>query len=375
MKIAIVSPEFPPDLGGIETYAWEYTKELASRGHDITLFTRPHAKGKISMDGVEIRPVLRQHLALDRREFDACHADVWHAMNAAYAWLALEGRKTVVSVHGNDFLRPYLPFAARDWAAIPLLWRMNSYRPTWLRSHRLKRSAALVASALPRSHHIVTNSRYTEGVLQKQFPACVGKTSVAWVGVGAKFFDVPRKPSTDGIARLLTVSRLAEPRKNIDAVLHALAGLMPQFEFRYTIVGEGSDRPRLQALSEALGLAARVRFTGAVAREGLLGHYAEADLMVLASSVIPGSHEGFGIVYLEAAAAGIPSLAARLAGAAEAVGDGISGYFVDNPGQDALRAALEAFFRGEQRFEEQACRTFAQRYTWDKVVDHTLQYY
>lgn len=375
MKIAIVSPEFPPDLGGIETYAWEYTRELARRGHRVTLFTRPHAKGKIAIKGVELRPVLRQHVALDERAFASCDADVWHAMNAGYAWLALEGRKTIVSVHGNDFLRPYLPFARRDWSALPGLERLNGYRPTWLRRHRLKRGAALVAAALPCCQHIIANSRYTEAVLLQRHPACAGKTSVAWVGVGSEFFAVPHRPSGDGIPRLLTVCRLAEPRKNIDAILHALAKLAGEFEFRYTIVGDGADRPRLQALSDALGLGARVRFAGAVAHEILLDHYAHADLMVLASSLMPDSHEGFGIVYLEAAAAGVPSLAARLAGAAEAVGDGISGFFVDNPEKVALTEALGAFFRGERRFEEKDCRTFAQRYTWDKVVDHALQYY
>lgn len=375
VKIAIVSPEFPPDLGGVETYAWEYTQELAKRGHDITLFTQPHIQGKISLEGVELRPVLRQHLTLDRQTFDGCEADVWHAMNAAYAWLALDGRKTVVSVHGNDFLRPYLPFATRDWSALPMLWRMNRWRPAWLRATRLRRSAALVAAALPRCRHLVANSRYTEAALLRKYPGCAGKTSVAWVGVGEEFFSVSPRPAPDGVTRLLTVCRLSEPRKNIDAVLHALAQLAPHFQFRYTVVGEGADRPRLQALSDRLGLATRVRFAGAVAREQLLDHYAEADLMVLAASVLPGSHEGFGIVYLEAAAAGVPSLAARLAGAAEAVEDGISGFFVDNPGQEALGEALGAYLRGERRFEATACRAFAWRHTWDKVVDHTLQYY
>ncbi len=375
MRVAIASPEFPPDLGGVETYAWEYTRELARRGHDVTLFTRPHVQGKVSLEGVEHRPVLRQNLALDRRAFAACEADVWHAMNAAYAWLALDGRKTVVSVHGNDFLRPYIPFAARDWSTVPWLWRMNARRPAWLRQIQLRRSAALAAAALPRCHHLVANSRYTEAALLQKYPGCAGKTSVAWVGVGGDFFAVSPRPAPDGVVRLLTVCRLSEPRKNVDAVLHALARLARHFRFRYTIVGEGPDRPRLQALSERLGLAARVHFTGALTREQLLEHYADADLLVLAASVLPGSHEGFGIVYLEAAAAGVPSLAARLAGAAEAVEDGISGFFVDNPGQEALGEALGAYLRGERRFEAAACRAFARRYTWDKVVDHTLQYY
>ena len=69
------------------------------------------------------------------------------------------------------------------------------------------------------------------------------------------------------------------------------------------------------------------------------------------------------------------SLAARLAGAAEAVEEGTSGVFVDEPTIENLAEALGRFLRGEIRFDRQACRNFAHRFTWRKVVDHALQYY
>jgi phosphatidylinositol alpha-1,6-mannosyltransferase len=97
--------------------------------------------------------------------------------------------------------------------------------------------------------------------------------------------------------------------------------------------------------------------------------------MVLASAVIPGSHEGFGIVYLEAAASGVPSLAARVGGAAEAVDEGKSGMYVEEPSVDALTTGLDRFLGGKVRFEPEACRTFARKFMWKNVVDHALQYY
>jgi phosphatidylinositol alpha-1,6-mannosyltransferase len=171
------------------------------------------------------------------------------------------------------------------------------------------------------------------------------------------------------------VCRLSEPRKNVDRVLDALSRLKDRHDFRYTVVGDGYDRARLEGLASDLQLRERVWFTGYVSRAELLDIYARSDLMVLASAVTRDSHEGFGIVYLEAAASGVPSLAARLAGAAEAVDEGKSGLYVEEPTIDALTDALAKFLGGQIRFDPEDCRTFARLFTWGRVVDHSLQYY
>jgi phosphatidylinositol alpha-1,6-mannosyltransferase len=228
---------------------------------------------------------------------------------------------------------------------------------------------------LARAPHIIANSHYTESALLDRIPACRGRTSVGFVGVGAHFFDVARQPAKDGIPRLLTVSRLSEPRKNVDRVLHALARLKDRHAFRYTIVGDGHDRARLERLASDLRLGQQVRFMGFVSGEELADIYARSDLMVLASGLTRDSHEGFGIVYLEAAASGVPSLAARLAGAAEAIDDTKSGMYVEEPTVEALADALARFLGGQVRFDPEQCRNFARRFTWARVVDHSLQYY
>jgi phosphatidylinositol alpha-1,6-mannosyltransferase len=375
MHVAIVSPEFPPDIGGVETYAFEYVKELASRGHQVTVFTMRHPQGEVSLSGVRIEPALRLCRSSDRASFARCTADVWHALNAAYAWVAAERPNGVVSVYGNDFLRPYYCVAQPDLRGLPgaRYWSdafLRRFRPLFNR-----RTSRLVRDSLARAPHVIACSRYTERVLLEKVPECRGRTSVGFVGVGAHFFDVKWQPAQDAIPRLLTVSRLSEPRKNIDQVLHALARLKDRHEFRYTIVGGGYDRARLEALAGELRLGERVRFTGFVSQGELLDIYAHSDLMVLASAIIPGSHEGFGIVYLEAAASGVPSLAARVGGAAEAVGEGKSGMYVEEPSAGALTSALEMFLSGDVRFDRAACRDFARRFVWKNVVDHSLPYY
>ena len=375
MRIAIVSPEFPPDIGGVETYAFEYVKELASRGYQVTVFTIRHPRGEAELPGVRIEPVLRLSRAIDAETFASFRVDAWHALNAAYAWIAHDLPNGLVSVHGNDFLRPYYPIAQPDLRRFPMAWRWSDavsrcLRPLWNRV-----TAPAVRRSLARARHVITNSRFTERVLLERIPACRGRTSVGYVGVGAHFFDVSRQPAADGVPRLLTVSRLSESRKNVDRVLHALSRLKDRHDLRYTVVGDGHDRARLEKLARKLHLGERVRFTGFVNRAQLLNLYAHSDLMVLASSVTRDSHEGFGIVYLEAAASGVPSLAARLAGAAEAVDEGKSGMYVDEPTVDAIADALARFLAGQVRFDPGACRNFARRFTWARVVDHSLQYY
>jgi phosphatidylinositol alpha-1,6-mannosyltransferase len=100
-----------------------------------------------------------------------------------------------------------------------------------------------------------------------------------------------------------------------------------------------------------------------------------ADLFILPSSTLPGSHEGFGIAYLEANALGTPVLAARLAGAVEAVEEGVSGMFVDEPTVPQIEAAIGRFLAGEVSFDPERCRQFAARFTWRAVAEHFVRCY
>ena len=170
MRIAIVSPEFPPDIGGVETYAFEYVKELASRGHEVTVFTVRHERGEVELPGVRIEPVLKLCRAIDTETFARFSADAWHALNAAYAWVAHERPNGVVSVHGNDFLRPYYPIAQPDLRRLPLAWRWSDAAFATPAADVDPRECAGGAALARAARHIVTNSRFTERVLLERIP-------------------------------------------------------------------------------------------------------------------------------------------------------------------------------------------------------------
>ena len=374
-SVGLIAPEFPPDIGGVETYSFELAAALAAIGHRVTVFTVPHAGGETTVPGVSVSPVLRYRRRLDRQLIDQYPVDVWHAANASYAWIASETPNLVVSVHGNDFLLPYSEVARPDLDRLPSLWRIKGRARQWLsaadRAIGRWRSRRWLADNLPRVPCVVTNSKYTESALLEMFPGCRGRTSVGLVGVGEEFLRLSRaaRPADDPV-RLLTVCRLSEPRKNVDLVLRAIAGLKDRFRFSYTLIGDGPTRSSLEGLAEELGLGGVVRFSGRVPQGVLMKELSSADLFVLTSSKLPASHEGFGIAYLEANAAGTPVLAARLAGAIEAVDEGVSGMFVEEPTVPQIRAAIESFLSGQVTFDSDRCREFASRFTWRRVAEH-----
>jgi glycosyltransferase involved in cell wall biosynthesis len=100
-----------------------------------------------------------------------------------------------------------------------------------------------------------------------------------------------------------------------------------------------------------------------------------SDLFILPSLATARSCEGFGLVYLEANACGTPVLAARIAGAVEAVEEGISGYFVEQPTIEGIASGLTSFLSGEVSFNVDACQDFARRFSWKAVVDHCVTHY
>lgn len=368
LRIGLITSEFPPDLGGVETYAWQLARELGQRPNlQVTVYAPRQSAGIAAPPGVTIKPILTSCMGLDWPRLKNEPVDVWHALSAAHAWIVEKDRPTVVSIHGNDFLAPY-PLTMRPALQLPGLRALRPFiwrrlRPLWRRAtHRM------LARTLPRARAIISNSRYTADVLLNQHPACADKVQVAWVGVDPVFFNVTRAPGSQA-PQLLTVSRLSEPRKNIDLVLHALAALKDHFEFEYVVAGEGGLRSELEQLATSVGLGDRVRFVGRVSDAALRDLYAQADLFVLTASIVPGSHEGFGIVYLEAAASGVPSLAARLAGAAEAVAEGRSGFFVDTTDVASIRDALARYLSGQIQFDADTCREFAHGFGWERVAD------
>jgi glycosyltransferase involved in cell wall biosynthesis len=137
---------------------------------------------------------------------------------------------------------------------------------------------------------------------------------------------------------LMTVSRLAssEKYKGHDRVIRALPRiLLNRPDTIYIIVGDGDDFPRLAALAQECGVADKVRFAGRVAPEELPDHLRLADVLVM-----PSTGEGFGIVFLEALATGVPVIGGNRDGSLDPLADGELGRVIDPDDQEELVSSV-----------------------------------
>jgi phosphatidylinositol alpha-1,6-mannosyltransferase len=141
----------------------------------------------------------------------------------------------------------------------------------------------------------------------------------------------PDAPLVLGLSRLV-------PRKGFDVLIEAVAGLDG---VELAIAGSGRDHDRLTKLATRLGT--RAHLLGRVTDENLPALYASADAFAMLCRDRWGGleAEGFGIVFLEAAACGVPAVAGRSGGAHEAVVDGETGYVVEPRDVVAVRGSLE----------------------------------
>jgi phosphatidyl-myo-inositol dimannoside synthase len=358
LRLALLAPEFPPQLGGMAELARGLAEALATRDMVKVFTLKSHQSGSRLVAGPPLTGRPDRDAALLRpleQDFDA-----FLLMNAGLAPLAaLLGKPCFGYWHGNDFLEP--------WLACGPAWLEGIRRPYMARlRHALRRRAVKNDAAALR--HLFTNSRQTAALIAGRMGVPADKISVVPPGVADAFFQ-PRGPAAGGALRLLTVSRLSRftRRKNVDGVLEALA-LLGEVPFRYTVVGDGDDRPRLEARARELGVAERTLFRGSLDQRQLLEVYREADLFVLASKASAKDVEGFGIVYLEASASGLPVIASREGGATDAVQDGVNGLLLESSSPAAIAAGIRDFLARRKEFTAVKARAFAEAFRWPKIA-------
>lgn len=190
-----------------------------------------------------------------------------------------------------------------------------------------------------RAARVIVPSRYSAAVAEALYDVPAAKVAVvpepidlaAWRHLFAAAERRPRRRPT-----VLAVARMY-PRKRLADLLQAavvLRGRIPEVQIR--IVGEGPESRRLRDLHVTLGLGSTVEFRGEVSRPELAVEYVSADCFCL-----PSVQEGFGIVFAEAMAAGLPIVACRAAAVPEVVEDRRTGLLVNSRRPDELAMAME----------------------------------
>jgi len=186
----------------------------------------------------------------------------------------------------------------------------------------------------------ITKQRFIEWSHLTHKPCFILPNAIAQrnYGVGPKSQDLLERYGLSGKTVLMTLGRLApeEQYKGFDEIMEMLPLIAEQIpQIAYLIVGDGKDRARLEAKAQALGVGDRVVFTGFISEAEKADHYRLADAFVM-----PGRGEGFGFVFLEALACGIPVVGSKLDGSREALRGGALGILVDPGRLEEIQAGV-----------------------------------
>ncbi len=334
MRHLLVTNDFPPKIGGIQSYLWELWRRLPPE--DVTVLTSPYADSATFDSAQPFRiertrePVLLPNPILTRRVRDLAAAVGAEAVVLDPA--------VPLGLIGPHLGLPYAAVLHGSEVTVP---------------GRLPGTKQLLGRVLGSASLLISAGGYPAAEAER---AVRNPPPIVQVppGVDTTRF-VPLAPIERASARarlglppagplVLSVSRLV-PRKGMDVLIKAaaqLAGPGRHNDLHVVIAGHGRDKRRLEHLIRRSG--APVRLLGRVPNVDLPDLFACVDLFVLCcrSRWAGLEQEGFGIVFLEAAAAGVPSVAGESGGSAEAVVDGETGFVMRDPSDvDTVAAAIE----------------------------------
>ncbi len=336
MKHLLVTNDFPPKIGGIQSLLWEWWRRLPP--DQFVVLTSPY-RGAAEFDAEQPfrieripEPVLLPHPLMTRRVND----------------LAREvGADLVV-------LDPAVPLGLIG-PALDLPYDVVLHGAEVTVPGRLPGSKQGLAWVLRNARHVIAAGGYPSAEAERAAGRTL-PTTIVPPGVDIDRFH-PLDDDERAVARrdldlpvdgqvIMGVSRLV-PRKGFDTVIRAVARMRTTHPgLVLAIGGRGRDEDRLRKLATDLG--APVRFLGRLSDDDLPRAYGCADVFAMLCRNRWGGleQEGFGIVFVEAAACGVPQVAGDSGGAAEAVADGTTGMVIARPGEaTAVDRTVAAFSR------------------------------
>lgn len=356
MRIVQISPYSWDAPGGVQVHIRQLSSHLQQRGHDVLVLApgdRPGFRGDARIVG---RPVAVR-------------------TNGSVALLCMSTRSSRVVrkaldtyepdiIHVHDPLAPSTSMLATCHANAPVVATFHSY---FAREHFEGRAYTALAPLLHPVWSRVTRRLAVSEAARQSVCSRMGEADVQIVPNGADvdIFATARPAALPPGRKLLFVGRL-EPRKGFPVAVRAFAELAAEFsDLRLVVVGDGADRHAVGSLSPEVR--ARVHMLGRVSYESLPTYHRASDIFI---SPATGS-ESFGIVLVEAMAAGLPLVASDIAGYREVARHGREGLLVRPSDPAALAAGVRTLLNDPQRArllgENGYLRSRA--FAWDHIVD------
>lgn len=363
-QLLVLTHEYPPRRGGIATYVSETVEAARAAGWKVTVLA-PHSATASEVPGLRVVPTtvkgtqgwidrFRMYRAVRRLKMDWAQTVLWlPEPGPIRLWLYPElfrlphPKRLVLTLHGSEILR------------------------LGAASHRRRRFRTL----LEKADRVGVVSQAVESLLRRLLPGqeipierVPGAVNRELAAAIAQSPEVRRSSRI----RLLTVGRI-HPRKGQLAVVEAIGRLPPEMreEIEYELIGP-IRRSRYAEKIRKRARDLKIKLQGpseAPDAATLANAYRRADVMVLASKEERTSIEGFGLVYLEAAAAGCPVIATAVGGAPEAIGSD-NGLMVSPKDPQALAQAIERLVQDAPLRERlgRAGPAWAARFSWSAVV-------
>ena len=353
LKALIVTPDFPPALGGIQTLVHRLARHV--RNIEIRVVTLD-APGAARFDREQPFAVLRVPWRTRGRRVAIA------ALSAAAIREAIAHRPDVVlSAH---IVASPAAAAIRRCRSIPAV--------QYLYGKEISARPRLARYAIDNAAASIAISRYTRELALATGARRAGLTLIP-PGVDLPSGSAATRPA-NGTPRFISIARLEERYKGHDVVMRAMPLILARVpEAEWVIVGDGPLRGQLERLADSHRVSSRVRFVGAVPDEERDRWLAQAALLAMPSRLPArgAASEGFGIVYLEAGVRGIPVVAGNVAGALDAVVDGETGVLVDPDDHVAVAGAIASLLENPARARElgRGGREQAEGLAWPLIAE------
>jgi len=372
MRVMQLTQRFPPAIGGVEQHVYHLAAGLARADIEVQVLTT---------DVLRETPFTRLPTNLESYPFPVTRVRGWKFFEAPHGLgviapsmirETIRGHADLVHAHAYGHFPTFAASFGRalDGCALVITPHSDAGRRSWSKSLfdrvvpalTLKNAARIIAISDHEAAHLAGL-----GVSRERIHVIPNGVDLG------EFARLQRAPTThDGIVGLF-VGRIDPDQKGLDTLVRALALLPRSVPIRIRLVGEdwGGTEP-LRSLARRLEVADRLVFVGKLGRPALLEEYARAQFFVL-----PSVFEPFGIVLLEAMAAGLPVIASRVGGIPEIVQEGQTGMLVEpgNPGALAGSLLRLCHDEGLRRAMARGAREQVTRYDWGLLVPRILSVY
>ncbi|EMA30476.1 glycosyltransferase family 4 protein [Haloarcula japonica] len=377
LRVCLLSKQFPPGVGGAETYAYELANGLGERGHDVDVYTQWVDSPDEEVDVHENVSVYRicgarrklvtfetlwfsytARRKIDFEAYDIVHGTMMPASTIAVTAFDDIRTPVVLTSHGTSIgeAKAVALETPADYLLKYFFHPMNV-----VMDYVASRAADKVIAISDHAYEQLTTSyRLSEDGVE-MIPHGVDTD---------RFYPrQERHPAADSEnMSLLYIGRLGA-RKGLALALRALARVESD-GVEFLIAGTGRHEDRLRKLAQELEIQEQVRFLGYVDEADLPELYSSADVFIL-----PSKYEGFGLVLLEAIACGTPVIGADAGGIPTAVDDGVDGCVVER-NEDSLADTIEEMIQDDQMREEMKISIQERESrSWDRVIQKTEHVY